>query len=102
MCDASGKLTNRLHFLRLAKLSFQCPLLGHVLLDGYEVGDASTLIEHGCDGHLFSVVLAVLAPIDHLAAPDMPVLEGIPHGFIERLRMDSGLEDSSILTLSLI
>src|SRR5664279_1333864 len=98
MCDASSKLTNRLHFLRLAKLPFQCPLLGYVLLDGYEVRDASTVIGYGCDGHLLSVGGGVLAPIDHLAAPDMPLLEGVPHGLIERLRMDSGLEDSSILT----
>src|ERR1017187_5073664 len=102
MSDASGKLADRLHFLRLTKLPFQFSLLGHVLLNSDEVGDDSKVIQYRSDGHLLSVECGVLSPIDHFAMPDMPLQEGIPHVFIERLRMDSRLQNSGILPLRLI
>ena len=67
---------------------------GDVLIDGDEVGDLAALIAHGGDRHLLCVEAAVLAAIDHFAAPDTTGGDGSPESAIEAGVMLARLESA--------
>ena len=69
----------------LADLLLGAFAFGDVLLDVDEVLDLALRVAHRRDGLFLCVEAAVLAAIDHFAAPDLPGQNRVPQILVERL-----------------
>ena len=77
--------TQRRQLRALADLLLGAFALRDVLLDVDEVADLALRVPHRRDGLFLGVETAVLAAIDHFAAPDLPGQNRLPQILVERL-----------------
>src|SRR5208282_3898038 len=54
------------------------PALGHILFYGDVAAGLASVVPYRRDGHLLHIEGSILAPVDHLALPNLTVADGLP------------------------
>ena len=83
MRNASGKVPQTFHLLRLPQPPFHLHFLGHIPLDGHIVDNLARGIAHRRDHHLFFIQGGVFLPVRNVSRPDFSAGDRFPHLFVK-------------------